>query len=109
MLAMIHKARDRIVQKLETIQHPKPGMFLTPPEELLHKSGIVSSASLSSLPDALGKLDEESVKFLESQNENNNLQLKFFLKAHERQDANLKKKIQYSLICLSKREQIDRQ
>lgn len=109
MLTIVHKSRDRIVEKLETIQHPKPGMFLAPPEELLHKREIVNCSSTPNLPGVLGSLDEESVKFLESQNENNNQQLKFFLKAHERQDANLKKKIQYSMSCLSKREQIDKQ
>ena len=52
--------------------------------------------------------DEQTKKILEQQEETNKRQLDFFLKAHQRHDVNLKKKMSFALNCLRKREEIDR-
>lgn len=107
MLTIVHKARNRIVAKLAQIPHPKPGVFLASPEELQHKK-VEPAETTANVPEPLAKLDEDGVKFLEQQNQTNKAQLDFFLKSHERQDQNLKKKMEFALNCLRKREEIDR-
>lgn len=107
MLTIVHKARDKIVAKLASVPNPKPGVFLASPEELHHKKKEESKMSSSSAS-PLAKLDDDALKFLEQQNESNKVQLDFFMKSHERQDVNLKKKMEYALNCLRKREEIDK-
>ena len=50
----------------------------------------------------------DTIKFLEQQQEANKEQLSFFLRAHERHDANLKKNMEFALNCLRKREELDK-
>ena len=119
MLAVVIKARESIIAKLEAVPHPKPGVFITPVEALTHQTlEPVTGPKPGSKPDLKSDpkarrgseppISEETAKFLEQQNDVNREQLGFFLRAHERHDTNLKKNMEFALNCLRKREEIDR-
>lgn len=111
MLLIVHKARMKMFGKMKEYKankNQKQGFFITSSDELIQNDEENNKLS-SSVPGPLDKLDEKAIKFLEQQNQTNNAQLKFFLKAHERQDINLKKKMEFALNCLQKREKLDKQ
>ena len=101
MIGVVAKARKDIIAKLHVIPPSKVGVFLTSVQELKHQNDATSATEP-------GKVDEQTARFLEQQNEVNNEQLGFFLKAHERHDINLKKNMTFALNCLRKREEIDK-
>jgi hypothetical protein len=107
MLAVAVKAREEIIAKLEAVPYPKPGVFVTPVDDLTHKA-LDPQADTTGRRNSEPRVGPDTLKFLEEQREANQVQLSFFLRAHERHDANLKKNMEFALNCLRKREELDR-